>query len=123
MGFWYRAEIRHYSVADEWGDHSHTTTQIEWTKFCVIRETPKGVQLKMVPWSETWPDKWLGSSAEPWCFVLGTATKQYALPTKELALEDCRQRKLAHVRGCKARLKRAEYDLALIEKEQTRAPL
>ena len=97
--FWYRAEIKHYSVADEWGDHSYTSTEISWTKYAVVRETPKGV--------------WLNSGA----FVLGKATKQLACPTKELALEDCRQRKLAHIRGCKARLARAERDLEVINGE------
>lgn len=119
MSFWYRAEVRHYSVSDEWGDHSHTSTEIYWTKYAVVKATPKGVWLRSVSWGETNTEKYQDGRSrdfhmEPQ-FVLGTARRQLACPTKELALEDCRQRKLAHVRGCEARLRGAQADLRLIE--------
>lgn len=121
MSFWYRAEVRHYSVFDEWGDHAYTSTKLDWTKYVVVKETPKGVWLRPVSWGETNPEKYQDGRhrdfhMEPQ-FVLGTARRQLACPTKELALEDCRQRKLAHIRGCKARLARAEDDLFHIEME------
>lgn len=119
-GFWYRAEIKHYSVADEWGDHSHTTTRLDVTKYAVVKATPKGVWL--VPaYGEKDPDYYL--KMDPGCqlfspqFVRGEGTKQFACPTRETALADCLKRKERHIQGCQARLRQAEQDLFLILRE------
>jgi len=114
-GFWYRCEVRHYSVADEWGDHSYSTSQVVWTKYAVIRETPKGVWLRSVPWSFTyWPDQ-RPRPLSGGVFVLGTAMRQLACPTKELALADTIARKKRHIAGCEARLYAAQKDLQELE--------
>lgn len=116
-GFWYRCEVRHYSVADEWGDHSHTTSALSWIKFGVVAETPKGVWLRMVPWAATNPNAWRCAKGKPGddFFVRGTSMRQTATPTKALALRDAIARKKRHIEGCKARLRQAENDLHLLE--------
>lgn len=123
-GFWYRCDVRHYSVADEDGDHLHTSAQLGWRKFAVLKETPKGVWLREVFPNELNPDKHYGENPDrlvtgPW-FIRGAGKKQYALPTKELAWEDCCQRKLRHIDGCKARLRSAENDLATLHMHMPR---
>ena len=115
-GFWYRCEVRHYSVADEWGDHSYSTSEVVWTKYAVLRETPKGVWLTPAPWGATNPDYARfsgpkGISRREDVFVLGSALRQQACPTKELALADAIARKERHIAGCRARLAQAERDL------------
>lgn len=52
-GFWYRCEVKHYSVADEWGDHAYSSSEVVWTKYAVIAETPKGVWLTWALMSAT----------------------------------------------------------------------
>lgn len=96
---WYRADVRWYSVADEWGDHSYSTCHVYITEFDVVRTTPKGV--------------WLRGFMTGEFFVLGTAIRQRAVPTKTLALQDLVAREERHVYGCKARLHRAEQGLSL----------
>ena len=113
-GFWYRCEVKHYSAADEWGDHSYTSTQVEWTKYAVVAETPKGVWLTRAPWSTLDPDKYRGQKGQRLSadvFVLGTSKRQEACPTKDLAIADAIARKKRHIAGCEARLRAAEHDL------------
>lgn len=117
-GFWWRCDVKHYSVADEYGEHSHTSTQVVWRKFVPIKQTPKGVWLTETSLKDKEPNRWMEKPPRshiigPW-FVLGRATKQFALPTQLLAWEDCCQRKLRHIAGCKARLSKAESDLAYL---------
>ena len=97
---WYRAEIRHYSVADEYGDHAYISTKVHWSMHPVIRTTPKGVIVQ-------------DFNSER--FIRGEGIKQFALPTKELALEDCIKRKERHISGCKARQRQAEEDLRVLQ--------
>lgn len=121
-GFWYRCEVGHYSVADEWGDHAYTTSQVAWTKYAVIAETPKGAWLTDVPLGFKDPDALRGQKSRMFKFlVLGTAKRQEACPTKELALADAIARKKRHVAGCEARLQLAMEDLRLLEFEQLRS--
>lgn len=110
-GFWYRVEIKHYSVADEWGDHAYTSAQEFITKFAVVKETPKGVFLKSVP---------LGFTTG---FVRGKGKVQLACPTIELARADAIARKKCHVAGCLARLRRAEEDLKILERNHAQTAL
>lgn len=117
-GFWYRCEVKHYSVADEWGDHDYTSTQVMWTKYAVLRETPKGVWLTSVPASSKDPDAFRGKDRYYRDLVIGTSKKQLACPTKELALADAIARKKRHVDGCSARLQSAMKDLRVLEFEQ-----
>src|SRR5690606_33726321 len=70
---YFRVEDRTYSIADDWGDHSHTGYAIRVQSFPILRRTPKGV------WIET--DDESGKR-----FILETANKRFALPTLEDAL-------------------------------------
>lgn len=101
--YWYRCEVAHYSVADEWGDHSYTTTKVVWTSYEVHKTTAKGVFLLYL--------------FTP-VFVRGKSKKQLACPTKELALQDAIVRKQYHIAGCQARLAAAHNDLRLLEFER-----
>lgn len=114
-GFWYRCEVKHYSVADEWGDHSYTSTEVQWTKFAVLRETPKGVWLTWCPLFCQDPDTYRGQPRDAQ-LVLGKSRKQQACPTKEAALADAIARKKRHIAGCEARLAGAVNDLRCLER-------
>lgn len=112
-GFWYRCGVQHYSVADEYGDHSYTSTEVRWSKFAVVAGTPKGVWLRWTPVFATNPDYARcakGRRGED-TLVLGKALRQFACPTRETALADAIARKERHIAGCKARLAVAERDL------------
>lgn len=118
-GFWYRCEVKHYSVADEWGDHAYSSSEIHWTKYAVIAETPKGVWLSPVPASFKDPDVLRGKRDRyVQDFVRGQGKKQLACPTKEAALADAIERKKRHVAGCQARLRSAQNDLDKLQWEQ-----
>lgn len=102
---WWRADDKRYANYDPWTEFdqpsgSHLT--LELTPYVVVRHTPKGVWLRSYSGGET--------------FVLGTATKQQAVPTVELAIRDLVARKKRHVEGCRARLNRAEAHLEAAEK-------
>lgn len=95
---WWRAEDKRYANYDPWAefeqpDGSHL--KIELRSYEVLRHTPKGVFLSV------------GLFDRQEEFVRGKAHKQFAVPTKELALRDLIIRKQHHVRGCKARLNQA----------------
>lgn len=117
-GFWYRAEVRHYSVGDEYGEHAYTASRIEWTKLAVVKHTPKGVKLRWVHMSASLPEVYQHTDPGIWDVqVLGTAIRQHAVPTRELALRDALIRADRKVAGCKARLNQAEKDRRLVETE------
>lgn len=123
-GFWYRCDVRQYASYDEWADFTHTYPGLDWRKFAVIKQTPKGVWIQETSMSDTDPERWLNKPPKdhfigPW-FVLGKSKKQMALPTKLLAWQDCVQRKLHHIDGCKARLTSAEKQLQLLHMKMPR---
>lgn len=97
---WYRAEDKRYAVWDQWDEGlTGSVLRIQITQHTVARHTPRGVIL---------------TDGQ---FIRGTARKQFAVPTKELALRDLVIRKQYHVAGCKARLHRAEEHLAAAQRE------
>lgn len=105
MEVWWRAEDRRYANYDPWAEFdqpSGSHLQLTLTPYFVDRHTPKGVWLRGILGDRT--------------FVLGTATRQFAVPTRELAIRDLIARKKRHVEGCKARLARAEEHLEAAEK-------
>jgi hypothetical protein len=102
---WWRADDRRYANYDPWAEDEQpegSHLALELTPYVVSKHTPKGV----------WLRKWFGGKT----FVLGTATKQEAAPTVELAIRDLVARKKRHVAGCRARLNRAEAHLEAAEK-------
>lgn len=100
---WWRAEDRRYADWDPWADEQPNSShlQIELRCYPVVRHTRKGV----------WLDTGFGGEV----FVLGTARKQFAVPTQELAVADLIARKKMHVAGCAGRLQMAELHLAAAE--------
>lgn len=105
VDYWYRVDVQHYSVANEWGEHSYTSTRVQVTRYEWVRDTPRGV----------WLREWIGAPFH----VRGKALKQRAVPTLDLAYQDAIARKDRHIAGCKARLKRAEDDrYALVSAHQ-----
>ena len=101
---WWRAEDRRYANYDPWAEFeqpSGSHLKLTLTPYVVESYTPKGVWLRD------------GGSG---VFVLGTATKQFAVPTRELAIRDLVARKKRHVDGCRERLMLAEEHLEAAEK-------
>lgn len=93
---WWRADDKRYANYDPWAEFEQPAgshLKIELTPYAVYRHTAKGVFLRE------------GS------YVRGAARKQFAVPTKELALSDLVVRKMRHVAGCRARLAQAEEHL------------
>lgn len=101
---WYRYEDRTYAAPlDEYENPvGQPRTELVLYDLTVLRVTPKGV------WLSLWP----GATPR---FVLDSARKRYAAPTKELALEGYLARKRSHVRILEAQLRRAQNALALGE--------
>ena len=98
---WYSCEIQTYGSWNEDGDLLSSYDTLLWREYAVVRTTPKGV--------------WLRDFAGEF-FVLGTAIRQRALPTKELALQDLVRKQDRHVRGCTARLDRAMRKLKMAQR-------
>lgn len=102
---WWRADDKRYANYDpfeEYEQPSGSHLVLELTPYVVVRHTPKGVWLRSYFGGET--------------FVIGTAIRQQAVPTVELAIKDLIARKKCHVEGCQARLNRAEAHLEAAEK-------
>lgn len=102
---WWRADDKRYANYDPWAEDeqpegSHLVLKL--TPYVVRRHTPKGV--------------WLGTYYGTDVFVRGTATRQQAVPTVDLAIRDLVARKKRHVAGCRARLNRAEAHLEAAER-------
>lgn len=102
---WWRADDKRYANYDpfaEFEQPSGSHLVLELTPYIVVRHTPKGV--------------WLRSYFGGEVFVRGSALRQRAVPTKELAIRDLIARRKRHVKGCQARLHRAEAHLEAAEK-------
>ena len=101
---WWRADDMRYANYDQWAEcdqPSGSHLALELTPYIVVKHTPKGVRLR----------GWLGDEF----FVLGSAIRQKAVPTIELAIQDLIARKKRHVQGAQARLRQAEAHLAAAE--------
>lgn len=102
---WWRADDKRYANYDPFAEYeqpSGSHLALELTPYVVVRHTPKGV----------WVRSYFGGET----FVLGTAIRQQAVPTVELAIRDLVARKRRHVAGAAARLRRAEQHLEAAEK-------
>ncbi len=108
---WYRTEVRMVCCADPWEeDIYYSRPELYTTKYKVLSTTPKGV--------------WVQGFMQPKTFVLGTAMKQFAVPTVELAAKDCIARKKvqisineARIRGMKSELSHTEEHLRRLESQ------
>lgn len=99
---YYRFEDNRTSSLDWDGEWSGTNYNAALRTFTVLRRTPCGVRLSG-PWGSTH-------------FMHDKATRRFACPTVELALESYRARKLcqigiyeARIQGAKLMLEAAEY--------------
>lgn len=95
--YWYRAEHKHDASFDLDGNWVHSSDWCKMYQYKVIKHTPKGV------WLDVHGDK---------TFVLGTARKQFAVPTKELAYLDFLYRSDRYVGIYKARVRTRETAMA-----------
>lgn len=101
---WWRADDRRYANYDPWAEFeqpSGSHLQMHMTAYVVDSYTPRGVWLRDIFGGRT--------------FVLGVAVKQFAVPTRELAIRDLVARKQRHADGCRGRLRRAEEHLEAAE--------
>ena len=98
---WWRADDRRCANYDPWAEFeqpSGSHLQVELRPYRLVRATPRGV--------------WLADFFGQEHFVLGTVTRQLAVPTKELALQDLVERKKRHVWGAETRAAQARAHLA-----------
>lgn len=113
----YRYEVRSYSVADENGDHSHSRQELSLFTFAVLRQTPKGAWIHM-GWSNA---QWEGNIAIAHTpakrFVLLTARKRFACPTKVEALESFLARNAVAQSIMRARLAALEQAARMARQE------
>lgn len=112
VDIWWRAVDKQYADYDPWAEWEQPTTshtRITFWPVTIISTTPKGVFC------------YDGLSGER-RFILGTALKQYAVPTKELALRDLIARKQRQASIYEARAKTARNTIrmaaGMLEKEQ-----
>lgn len=96
---WWHAREKTYANFDPWSDDDYTGSHmvIELIPYIVVKYTPKGVRLQ----------DFMGYSF----FVLGSAIRQHAVPTRELALLDLVKRKEKHIQICEYRLRDAKKAL------------
>ena len=96
----YRYETRWTCGIDEWDEPTASHVHSYLSRFPIIKETPKGY--------------WVGDyGRKRW--VSNTTRKRFAHRTEAEAAEALRQRKISYVRHQKARLRKAENELALAE--------
>lgn len=96
---WWHAREKTYANFDPWSDGDYTGSHmvIELIPYIVTKYTPKGVRLSG-PFGNNF-------------FVLGSAIRQHAVPTKELALLDLVHRKEKHIRMLEYRIEDAKSAL------------
>lgn len=101
----YRFEVRRYCscCVTEWGGEEWHSTgpRLVIRCFRILKRTPKGA--------------WIADCFEK-RFVLLTARKRFACPTRAEALESFIARKRAHIRHAEARLAGAKQELAIAER-------
>lgn len=97
----YRYESKRYSIVidADCDIYGVSPARLELSEYQLHSETPKGYWIGFLGGKDVWVSK--------------TARKRYAFPTKEEAMEYYKHRKMSYVKYAKAKLKRAEEDLAL----------
>ena len=102
--YYYRFEEQSYSVADEWGDHSHSHLVLHLRKLKVLRKTPKGVQLIGLQHGTNNPR-----------FVNNDHVKRFAYPTIEEAATSFQARKNRQISIYEAKIKRVKDALFILD--------
>lgn len=102
---WYRYEdVRYATMSDEWGESTGSYTVINMYEYTVRKVTPKGVWISQ------------GTVDNP-RFVLLSATKRYAAPTKAEALESLIARRMRQCVILEHQLNRAKETIQLAQKQ------
>lgn len=95
--YYYRMEDADYSVSDEYGDHAYTSRGVRMIKYPVLRHTKCGVWLDLGFFIMS-RRKWEEVPPSHRRFVNREHTKQFALPTAELAYKSYLARKNKQIR-------------------------
>jgi hypothetical protein len=108
---WYRYEATHYAApADEFGEsRGFGSTSIVLHEYEVARTTPKGVWLRIGFYGD------FAALDAHERFVLTSARKRFACPTKREAMDSFIARKKKEIRIYTARIERARGDLRAAE--------
>lgn len=101
---WYRYEDRRYGSVNEFDEVDHVYVKLQMTDFKVTKVTPKGVWVSA------------GGMCTP-RFVLLTANKRYAAPSKEEALASLLARKARQMRILETQLGHAKSAVTLAQLE------
>lgn len=101
---WYRYEDRRHAVVNEFDDVVGTYVKVYLTTLTVTKVTPKGVWVS------------LGQICAP-RFVLLSANKRYAAPTKEEALASLKARKARQISILEGQLGHARDAVRLADQE------
>lgn len=111
---WFRVEARHWSVADEWGEHSYTSADLVVRRILVLRHTPKGAWLGPGP----------GQMGEPKRLVMRDyfhRGRAYAAPTLAQAREDFRKRKQYRISCLQHQINIAQREIDLLDRGELRS--
>lgn len=98
---WYRCEAHRYASLDWSGEVCGSRVELYWSTYSVLRRTTKGV--------------WLQRPFAKPRFVLHTATKRFANPTRYGALVSLRARQTRKISIYRARIVEAEEAIRLSE--------
>src|SRR4051812_42879204 len=104
---WYRVDAQHYAVCDFDGEATASYTTLRCISYSVLRETPKGVWLKLA----------LGGSR----YVRRDYThrgRAFAASTEVQAIADFKLRKAFRLRMLAIQVRNAERELSLADCEQ-----
>ena len=102
---WWAAEAKQYANYNEFAEFEQPSghqTHILLTPYILIRHTPKGAYIQGMFGEEH--------------FILGKAVRQFAVPTKELALRDLIARKRRYISILESRIREAEECRDMAEK-------
>lgn len=115
---WYRYEDKTYASVDEW-DNVHTHTELQLHEFEVANHTPKGVWIFTFGRFDINGLRASDARREK-RYILGTANKMFALPTKQLALESfvARKEKQANIHEAIANKARRMIRLAKLQMDK-----
>ena len=101
--YWWRCTTDFRAATDEWDNVYICGPYMYLKKYEVVRHTPKGVWIRVPFGGEK--------------FILGKALRQFAVPTKEIAMRDEIERRKREVRGHEHRRERALKRQQLVERE------
>lgn len=114
--FGWRFEDRRYAAADEFGDYSHSYTQIEFHAYLIHHRTKCGMWLMRTGNHDT---LYFGDTGgnKPDRFVNLQANKKWAVDSVQGAIDSFVARKKRQARIYKARVSAARHAISLVKRE------